>query len=75
MLTIDMKATGQRMKEMCLAKGIKPKDIMDACGFSNLNGIYRWFRGETLPALDNFIILADLLDATIDSILVIRKVR
>ena len=39
-------------------------------GFATPQAVYRWQRGETLPSLDNMIMLSGILDVKIDDIIV-----
>ena len=42
-------------------------------GFGTPQAIYKWFKGATMPTLDNFVLLAHVLDTTIDKVLVLNK--
>lgn len=39
-------------------------------GFSTPNAVYKWIHGETLPTIDNLLILSRLLNVTMDRIIV-----
>ena len=73
MPAIDMTATGLNIKNLKNNAGLTTKDIADALGFNTSVAIYKWMRGDSLPTLDNLIILADLLGVTINDIIVIKK--
>lgn len=73
MPTIDMKATGLNLKAIIKAKGYKIVDVQTRCGFSTPQAIFKWFRGDSMPTIDNMVILADMLGCTIDQILIIIK--
>ena len=73
MPTIDMLATGNNIKRLRDKSGLTTKDIMDILGFNNPNAIYKWFRGLSLPTLDNLVILADIFGVNMDDIIVIRR--
>lgn len=70
--TINLVATGHNINQKRLAAGLEVKDIQQACGFSTPNAVYKWIHGQNLPTVDNFIILASLLDVSIDDILVVE---
>lgn len=53
--------------------GVTAADVADRMGFSSRNAVYKWMKGESLPTLDNILILADLLDVTVEEILVINR--
>lgn len=69
---INLIATGHNINQKRLAAGLDVKDIQEACGFSTPNAVYKWIHGQNLPAIDNFIVLASLLETSIDDILVVE---
>ena len=69
---IDLIATGHSINQKRLTAGLEVKDIQQACGFSTPNAVYKWIHGQNLPTIDNIIILASLLETTVDDILVIE---
>lgn len=70
MPTIDMEATGANIKTLMKAKGLKVKDIQNLLGFGTPQSIFKWMRGETMPSLDNLVILAHILEVSIDRIII-----
>lgn len=70
---IDMQATGRNIKKMIVDKGINMKQMQDAFGFQTPQAIYKWYRGAAMPTIDNLVILASLLQTTIDSIVIVIK--
>lgn len=70
---IDVKATGDNIKNFMAEKGISVTEMQDILGFANGQAIYKWFRGDSLPKIDNLVILASALDKTVNDILVIRE--
>ena len=69
---VNLKATGENINRMRLEAGIAIKDIQEVCGFSSPNAVYKWIHGQNLPTIDNIIILASLLNVSINDILVIE---
>lgn len=69
---INLTATGQNINRKRLEAGIAVKDIQEACGFSTPYAVYKWIHGQNLPTIDNIIILASLLETTVDDILVVE---
>ena len=67
---IDLKATGQNIKNLRNAAGISVRDLQNVLGFTNPQAIYKWQNGDSLPSIDNLVILAAVLGVTIDEILV-----
>ena len=68
-----MKATGKRIRELRLEKGIKIDDIVTYMGLSVPQAIYKWQRGDSLPSVDNLYALSILYDTPVEEILVIQK--
>lgn len=74
MPVIDMKATGMNIKTMIKNKGFKIADVQARCGFNTPQAIFKWFRGDAVPTIDNMIIIADMFGVTIDQIIVVNRV-
>ena len=74
MPTVDMKATGQNIKNMMKAKGITARDIQARCGFGTPQAVFKWMRGVCMPTIDNMIIIADMFGCTMDDIVIINKI-
>ena len=49
---------------------MKAKDIQAVFGFGTPQTVFKWFRGVTIPTIDNMVILAKVFDTTIDAIIV-----
>lgn len=70
MPTVNMAATGSNIKALIKANGIKVTEIQNICGFNTPQSIFKWMRGDALPSLDNLVILAHILNVTIDEIII-----
>ena len=70
---INMAKTGLNIATLRKERGLTVKQVQDALGFRNKNAIFKWQRGETLPTLDNLVILANLFNVTLDEIVVTTK--
>ena len=70
-LSIRQEATGKRIKELLRDNGYSVKDIQEVMGFENLQAVYKWLSGKSLPSLDNLLILSKLLHTSIEDILVV----
>lgn len=68
---IDMRKTGENIVQLRKAKGLTVKDIQMAFGFETPQAIYKWQHGTALPSVDNLVILAALLEVSVDEILVV----
>ena len=67
---IDLRATGQNIKNLRVAAGISVRDLQNILGFTNPQAIYKWQNGDCMPTIDNLVILAAVLGVTVDEILV-----
>ena len=68
--TINVKATGARIRQLRKEKGIKVTELSEFMGFSEPQAVYKWQRGETLPSVDNLFALSRILETNIEDILV-----
>ena len=46
---IDLRATGQNIKNMRQSAGISVRDLQAVLGFTNPQAIYKWQNGDSLP--------------------------
>ena len=65
--------TGQNIYHLMHEREISVKDVQEACGFSTPQAVYKWFNGQSIPSVDNLVILAHLLGATIDDIIITER--
>ena len=73
MPTINMAATGQNINSLRKAAGMTVHDLQLALGFNTPQAIFKWTRGDTLPTLDNLVILAALFHVKLDDIVVVDQ--
>ena len=67
--TLDVKATGARIKELRKANHLRVGDIARFMGFESEQAVYKWQRGESLPTVDNLYALSRLFGTSVDDIL------
>ena len=67
---INSVATGQRIKELRIARQITVDELAEFMGFEGSRAIYKWQAGSTLPSLDNLFALSRVLHTTMEDILV-----
>lgn len=70
--TIDVYATGQNIRAMLKAQGITTTEVKDLLCLCSHQAIYKWYRGESLPNIDNLVALSRLLGVKVDDILVME---
>lgn len=69
MVTIDMKGTGNKIRDMRKKSGMTIKQIQDACGISAA-AVCKWQNGQALPSIDNLLILSVLWNVKMDDLVV-----
>lgn len=67
---VNMIETGKNIKALADAKKINAQEIQKVCGLGSFQAVYKWFNGKAVPTVDNLGILANLLDVSIDDLLV-----
>ena len=70
---IDMVNTGLNITRLRKANNLSIRDVQNVLGFNTPQALYKWERGECLPAIDNLVILAELFNVSLESILAIEK--
>ena len=55
------------------AAGLSVREIQNIFGFMTPQAIYKWQHGTAMPTIDNLVVLAAVLDVTIDEILVVQR--
>ena len=70
---IDLIETGRRISDLRRQKDLSIKEMQYALGFNTPQAIFKWQRGDSLPSIDNLVVLAEIFDTTIDDILVISR--
>ena len=68
--TINIKGTGIKIMNLRKNSGLSVKELQLILGFATPNAIYKWQNGESLPTLDNLIVLAAIFQVTLDDIIV-----
>lgn len=66
-----MKATGKNIESLRKQKKLSVKDIQEVFGFESPQAVYKWQWGDSLPSIDNLVVLATVFEVSIMNILVI----
>ncbi len=69
--TINMAATGQNIRRLRRQNGVSMARLQSILGFTTPQAIYKWQRGDSLPTIDNMVVLAAVFGVKIDDILVV----
>lgn len=70
---INMKATGCKIKALRQQKGLTVKELQGYMGFRDPQAIYKWQRGQTLPTIDNLVLLSYIFQVPVEGILVVES--
>ena len=69
---INTVATGRNIDRLRVEAGLSVRDMQIVFGFATPQAIYKWIHGTSLPTIDNMVILAAMLDVTLDEIVVVE---
>lgn len=68
--SIDMEATGRKLKRMIKKSGYTVKEIQEYLNLSCPQPIYRWCKGTVLPSIDHLYSLSKLFRIHMEDMLV-----
>ena len=68
--TIDMKATGRRIRRIMNQRKLSVKDVQKYLNLSSVQSIYHWLHGQSMPTIDNLYALSELFQLPVDAMLV-----
>ncbi len=68
--TIDMKATGMRIRRIMNQRKFTVKDVQKYLNLSSVQSIYHWLNGQSVPAVDNLYALSELFQIPVDAMIV-----
>ena len=71
---INTAATGRRINTLRIQAGLSVKDLQTVFGFATPQAIYKWIHGSAMPTIDNLVILAAILNVTLDEIIVVDSI-
>ena len=69
--TINMAATGMNITRLRNSAGLSVIYLADILGFATPQAVYKWQNGVAMPTLDNLVVLAAILNVTMDQIIVV----
>lgn len=70
---INLKQTGKNIKQLRIKNNLSVKDLQDILGLESPQAIYKWQWGDSLPSIDNLVILAKVFKVTINDIIIISN--
>ena len=69
---LDPVGTGRNIDDIRRDRNLSVAALKDALGLSTTNAIYKWFRGDSMPTLDNIVILSSILKVSINDMIVTK---
>jgi len=70
-IMIDQVETGRNIQKLMQRSGIRVRDLQEACGFDKPQAVYKWLHGQSLPTIDNLLILARVFHTNMEGILAV----
>ena len=70
-IQIQMEQTGKHIRKLLMENGYSVRDIQHAMGFSSPQAVYTSLSGQSLPSVDNLVVLSKILHTSIDNLLVV----
>ena len=70
---IDLVRTGKNIKRIAKENGFSADKIKDYLGICDKSNVYKWFRGDALPSVDNLLALSILFGVTINEMLIVEN--
>lgn len=68
--TINMKATGIRLRKLMKQNKLSPKEIQEYLGLSCVQSVYRWLNGCSMPTVDHLYALSELFQIPMDHMII-----
>ena len=69
-ISIMLPETGNRIRSLMRQRGLSARDLQQACGFEQPQAVYKWLNGQSVPSIDNLLILGTVFGTKIENILV-----
>lgn len=67
---IEMTKTGNWLRYICKFKQVSVRSLCDYMRLASPQSVYGWFCGKTLPSLDNFYMLSQILHVPLDELII-----
>jgi len=73
MKIICMAETGKKIRQCIDESGFTMKQVSEKLNL-HIMSVYKWTYGAGLPTIDNLVNLADILDVTIDDLIITEDI-
>ena len=73
---INSEATCIKIKEIFEERGLTAKQVQRELQLDSVQAVYKWISPncKTMPSLDNLVLLANLMDCTLEDIIVVNEI-
>ena len=72
---IDLPRTGQSIERRRRQAGLTVRDLQAYFGFEYPQAIYAWESGKNIPSIDNLLVLAQLFNVNVESIVITNQIE
>lgn len=67
---LNMERTGQNIARLRKKHGLSVKEVAEKLMLSSTQTVYQWESGQTLPSVDNLVLLAHVFEVSVDELLI-----
>lgn len=68
--SVNMVKTGKNITALRKNAGMTVRDLQNILGFTTPQAIYKWQQGQSLPTIDNLVVLSAVFGVTLDEIVI-----
>ncbi len=72
-ISIEQKKTGMRIRELMDKNNLKVTDVATACCLGSIQAVYKWRNGESIPCLENLLVLSEIFRESVNDIIIVKK--
>lgn len=72
---VDLKATGENIVKLREERGMSVKDLQEIFGFGTPQSIYKWQQGQSMPTVDNLLVLAEVFEVRVEDIVAVNRIE
>lgn len=69
LLVINKSETAENIKRLMRENAVTPRELQPFLGLANVQSVYHWLSGRSLPSIDNLVLLSHLWNIPINDIL------
>ncbi len=73
-LVLDVTATGRKIRDARNEKHITVARLVELLNLCSEQAVYKWQRGESMPTLDNLVLLSDIFNIPMDELIQKKEV-